>query len=116
MQRVVLIALVVLLSACVKYSVPDIAFKQKNFSVEIDGVKYIAYVFKDGNYRFILFDALGVPQADMNLVAGRFQTNKFLPNKNFHRQIFLEILNMLKDGRKSKGFQLGNKEIRILEF
>ena len=95
MQRVVLIALVVLLSACVKYSVPDIAFKQKNFSVEI---------------------ALGVPQADMNLVAGRFQTNKFLPNKNFHRQIFLEILNMLKDGRKSKGFQLGNKEIRILEF
>ncbi|AII15484.1 hypothetical protein CIG1485E_1675 [Campylobacter iguaniorum] len=92
--------LVLILAGCAtKWEAPATPkFGQKSFELVCDKERYMLYVSDELN--FVLLDAFLTPVVSKKLENGAFQNTKFLPPNAKFDEIFIGILNMIKNEEK----------------
>lgn len=92
-----------LLSCASRYAVVDIPqFSQKSFSVSAPNQSYILSVARlKAGFKFILIDSFGAPISRRFLSENKFKNVGFLPPNGRYDELFIKVLELIKNGEKS---------------
>ncbi|CZE47464.1 hypothetical protein [Campylobacter geochelonis] len=113
-KNFVFIMIFIIFAGCAKhYEIPpNLEFSQKKFIVN-DGKK-TSQVFVSKNaqiYRFVWLEMTKSPISRKILEDGKFRNDGFLPPNNTSQELFIKLLNMIKNYEKSAVISLKNGEI-----
>lgn len=112
-KKIAMILAVTLLAlGCAKkFDAPKLAdFNLKAFKVSSSKGPLILYVQNSENeYKFSLVNALGAPEARRVLKDGTFTNLGFLPPNSAYNELFIKVLEMIKDEKNEQKFMINDQ-------
>ena len=112
-KKIAMILAVTLLAlGCVKkFDAPKLAdFSLKAFEVSSLKGPLMLYVQNSENeYKFSLVNALGAPEARRVLKDGTFTNLGFLPPNSAYNELFIKVLEMIKDEKNEQKFMINDQ-------
>ena len=112
-KKIAMILAVTLLAlGCVKkFDAPKLAdFSLKAFEVSSLKGPLMLYVQNSENeYKFSLVNALGAPEARRVLKDGTFTNLGFLPPNSAYNELFIKVLEMIKDEKNEQKFMIDDQ-------
>ena len=112
-KKIAMILAVTLLAlGCAKkFDVPKLAdFSLKAFEVSSSKGPLMLYVQNSENeYKFSLVNALGAPEARRVLKGGTFANLGFLPPNSAYNELFIKVLEMIKDEKNEQKFMIDDQ-------
>lgn len=94
-----------------KFDAPKLAdFSLKAFEVSSSKGQLMLYVQNSENeYKFSLVNALGAPEARRVLKGGTFANLGFLPPNSAYNELFIKVLEMIKDEKNEQKFMIDDQ-------
>lgn len=112
-KKIAMILAVTLLAlGCAKkFDAPKLAdFSLKGFKVSSSKGPLMLYVQNSENeYKFSLVNALGAPEARRVLKDGTFANLGFLPPNGAYNELFIKVLEMIKDEKNEQKFMIDDQ-------
>ena len=112
-KKIAMILAVTLLAlGCAKkFDAPNLAdFSLKAFEVSSSKGPLMLYVQNSENeYKFSLVNALGAPEARRVLKGGTFTNLGFLPPNSAYNELFIKVLEMIKDEKNEQKFMIDDQ-------
>ena len=112
-KKIAMILAVTLLAlGCAKkFDAPKLAdFSLKVFKVGSSKGPLMLYVQNSENeYKFSLVNALGAPEARRVLKGGTFANLGFLPPNSTYNELFIKVLEMIKDEKNEQKFMIDDQ-------
>ena len=112
-KKIAMILAVTLLAlGCAKkFDAPKLAdFSLKVFKVSSSKGPLMLYVQNSENeYKFSLVNALGAPEARRVLKDGTFINLGFLPPNSAYNELFIKVLEMIKDEKNEQKFMIDDQ-------
>lgn len=112
-KKIAMILAVTLLAlGCAKkFDAPKLAgFSLKAFEVSSSKGPLMLYVQNSENeYKFSLVNALGAPEARRVLKGGTFANLGFLPPNSAYNELFIKVLEMIKDEKNEQKFMIDDQ-------
>ena len=112
-KKIAMILAVTLLAlGCAKkFDAPNLAdFSLKAFEVSSSKGPLMLYVQNSENeYKFSLVNALGAPEARRVLKGGTFANLGFLPPNGAYNELFIKVLEMIKDEKNEQKFMIDDQ-------
>ena len=112
-KKIAMILAVTLLAlGCAKkFDAPNLAdFSLKAFEVSSSKGPLMLYVQNSENeYKFSLVNALGAPEARRVLKGGTFANLGFLPPNSAYNELFIKVLEMIKDEKNEQKFMIDDQ-------
>lgn len=112
-KKIAMILAVTLLAlGCAKkFDAPKLAdFSLKVFKVGSSKGPLMLYVQNSENeYKFSLVNALGAPEARRVLKGGAFTNLGFLPPNSAYNELFIKVLEMIKDEKSEQKFMIDDQ-------
>lgn len=98
-----------------KFDTPQMAdFDLKTFKVSSSKGLLLLYVQNSKNeYKFSLVNALGAPEARRVLKDGSFKNLGFLPPNSAYNELFIKVLEMIKDEKKEQKFMINDQYYEV---
>ena len=109
---VIILAISLFALGCAKkFDTPQIAdFDLKTFKVSSSKGVLLLYVQNSKNeYKFSLVNALGAPEARRVLKDGTFTNLGFLPPNSAYNELFIKVLEMIKDEKNEQKFMIDDQ-------
>ena len=107
-----ILAVTLLALGCAKkFDAPKLAdFSLKAFEVSSSKGPLMLYVQNSENeYKFSLVNALGAPEARRVLKEGTFANLGFLPPNSAYNELFIKVLEMIKDEKNEQKFMIDDQ-------
>ena len=112
-KKIAMILAVTLLAlGCAKkFDAPKLTdFSLKAFKVSSSKGPLMLYVQNSENeYKFSLVNALGAPEARRVLKGGTFANLGFLPPNSAYNELFIKVLEMIKDEKNEQKFMINDQ-------
>lgn len=112
-KKIAMILAVTLLAlGCAKkFDAPKLTdFSLKAFEVSSSKGPLMLYVQNSENeYKFSLVNALGAPEARRVLKGGTFANLGFLPPNSAYNELFIKVLEMIKDEKNEQKFMIDDQ-------
>ena len=112
-KKIAMILAVTLLAlGCAKkFDAPKLVdFSLKAFKVSSSKGPLMLYVQNSENeYKFSLVNALGAPEARRVLKGGTFANLGFLPPNSAYNELFIKVLEMIKDEKNEQKFMIDDQ-------
>ena len=112
-KKIAMILAVTLLAlGCAKkFDAPKLVdFSLKAFKVSSSKGPLMLYVQNSENeYKFSLVNALGAPEARRVLKDGTFANLGFLPPNGAYNELFIKVLEMIKDEKNEQKFMINDQ-------
>ena len=108
----IILAVTLLALGCAKkFDAPKLAdFSLKTFEVSSSKGPLMLYVQNSENeYKFSLVNALGAPEARRVLKGGTFTNLGFLPPNSAYNELFIKVLEMIKDEKNEQKFMIDDQ-------
>ena len=103
-----------------KFDTPQIAdFDLKTFKISSSKGLLLLYLQNSENeYKFSLVNALGAPEARRILKEGSFKNLGFLPPNSAYNELFIKVLEMIKDEKNEKKFMINDQyyEVEVVDL
>ena len=98
-----------------KFDTPQMTdFDLKTFKISSSKGLLLLYLQNSENeYKFSLVNALGAPEARRVLKDGSFKNLGFLPPNSAYNELFIKVLEMIKDGKKEQKFMIGDQYYEV---
>jgi len=111
-KMAIILAVSFLVLGCTKkFDTPQMTdFDLKTFKISSSKGPLLLYVQNsESEYKFSLINALGAPEARRVLKDGSFKNLGFLPPNSTYNELFIKVLEMIKDGKKEQKFMIGDQ-------
>ena len=107
----ILVVTLLALGCAKKFDAPKLAdFSLKVFKVGSSKGPLMLYVQNSENeYKFSLVNALGAPEARRVLKGGTFANLGFLPPNSTYNELFIKVLEMIKDEKNEQKFMIDDQ-------
>ncbi|QPH90922.1 hypothetical protein CVT00_01865 [Campylobacter concisus] len=107
----ILVVTLLALGCAKKFDTPKLAdFSLKAFKVSSSKGPLMLYVQNSENeYKFSLVNALGAPEARRVLKDGTFANLGFLPPNSAYNELFIKVLEMIKDEKNEQKFMIDDQ-------
>ena len=113
---VIILAISLFALGCAKkFDTPHIVdFDLKTFKVSSSKGLLLLYVQNSKNeYKFSLVNALGAPEARRILKEGSFKNLGFLPPNSAYNELFIKVLEMIKDEKNEQKFMIDDQYYEV---
>ena len=113
---VIILAISLFALGCAKkFDAPQMAdFDLKTFKVSSSKGLLLLYVQNSKNeYKFSLVNALGAPEARRVLKDGSFKNLGFLPPNSAYNELFIKVLEMIKDEKSEQKFMIDDQYYEV---
>ena len=107
----ILVVTLLALGCAKKFDAPKLTgFSLKAFKVSSSKGPLMLYVQNSENeYKFSLVNALGAPEARRVLKGGTFTNLGFLPPNSAYNELFIKVLEMIKDEKNEQKFMINDQ-------
>ena len=107
----ILVVTLLALGCAKKFDAPKLVdFSLKAFEVSSSKGPLMLYVQNSENeYKFSLVNALGAPEARRVLKGGTFTNLGFLPPNSAYNELFIKVLEMIKDEKNEQKFMIDDQ-------
>ena len=107
----ILVVTLLALGCAKKFDAPKLAdFSLEAFEVSSSKGPLMLYVQNSENeYKFSLVNALGAPEARRVLKGGTFANLGFLPPNSAYNELFIKVLEMIKDEKNEQKFMIDDQ-------
>ena len=107
----ILVVTLLALGCAKKFDAPKLTgFSLKAFKVSSSKGPLMLYVQNSENeYKFSLVNALGAPEARRVLKDGTFANLGFLPPNSAYNELFIKVLEMIKDEKNEQKFMIDDQ-------
>ena len=98
-----------------KFDTPQMAdFDLKAFKISSSKGLFLLYLQNSENeYKFSLVNALGAPEARRVLKDGSFKNLGFLPPNSTYNELFIKVLEMIKDEKNEQKFMIDDQYYEV---
>lgn len=113
---VIILAISLFVLGCAKkFDTPQMTdFDLKTFKISSSKGLLLLYLQNSENeYKFSLVNALGAPEARRVLKDGSFKNLGFLPPNSAYNELFIKVLEMIKDEKKEQKFMIGDQYYEV---